>query len=199
MSDDLAKALAAIARGEIVVLTGDALRGGDIDFLVAAKFATAAAITFMATHGRGLICLTLTPRRALQLNITLINPGRERQTGRPFGRSIEAREGVTTGISAADRARTVEVAVAENASADDLVSPGHIFPLIALTGGVRERASAVEGSIELCRRADAGEAAVICSILRDDGEMARLDDIAPIVDQFGLATVGIESLMQTSD
>ena len=196
MSGDHAGGLAAIARGEIVVLTGDALRGGDIDFMVAAKFATAQAIAFMATHGRGLICLTMTPRRALQLNIALINPGRERQTGRPFGRSIEARDGVTTGISAADRARTIAVAIAEGASGDDLVSPGHIFPLIALAGGVRERPSAVEASIELCRRAGVGETAVICSIMRDDGEMARRDEIIPIMRKFGLKEVDFLRLLR---
>lgn len=188
-------ALAAIGRGEMVVLTGDRLRGGDIDLMLAARFATAEAIAFMATRGRGLVCLTMTPQRALRLNIALINPGRARQTGRPFGRSIEARDGVTTGISAADRARTIAVAIAEGASGDDLVSPGHIFPLIALAGGVRERPSAVEASIELTRRAGAGECAVICSILRDDGEMARVGDVAGL----GLPIADIGDLIAQPD
>ena len=195
MTEALDAALAAIGRGEIVVLTGDRLRGGDVDLMVAARFAGARQIAFMATHGRGLICLTITPRRALRLNIGLINPGRERQTGRPFGRSIEAREGVTTGISAADRARTIAVAIDDDATGDDLVSPGHVFPLIALASGVAERPSAVEASIELCRRAGAGEAAVICSILRDDGEMARLEDVAALIDEFRLKTVDVASLL----
>jgi 3,4-dihydroxy 2-butanone 4-phosphate synthase len=187
-------ALNAVARGQIVVLTGDRLRGGDIDFCVAARFATAERIAFMANHGRGLICLTLTPEHALRLGIALVNPGAARQTGRPFGRSIEAREGVSTGISAADRARTVAAAIAPGATADDLVSPGHVFPLISRAGGLRERASAVEGSIELCRRAGVGEAAVICSILRDDGEMARIEDVQGLIAEHGLAVCDIGEL-----
>lgn len=191
MTQMLESALETIAAGKIILLTGDRLRGGDIDMMVAARFATADHIAYMARHARGLICLTMTPQRALKLNIALINPGRERQTGRPFGRSIEAREGVTTGISAADRARTIAVAVDPDATGDDLVSPGHVFPLIALAGGVRERPSAVEASIELCRRAGAGDMAVICSVLRDDGEMARLPDVALL----GLQTIDLEVLL----
>jgi len=187
----LKEALEAIRHGKMIVLSGDRLRGGDIDLMVAAQFATAEHIAFMATRGRGLICLTLTPERALRLNVALINPGRERQTGRPFGRSIEAREGVTTGISALDRAHTIAVAIADGATGDDLVSPGHVFPLIALAGGVAERPSAVEGSIELCRRAEVTDAAVICSILRDDGEMARVSDIA----DFGFPIADIAHLL----
>lgn len=196
MSDEaLHDALDALSDGRIIVITGDRFRGGDIDFCVAAKHVTADAINFMAMHGRGLICLALTPARAVKLGIQLINPGREQQSGRPHGRSIEAATGITTGISAADRARTVEVAVAEGASADDLVSPGHVFPLITAEGGVRERPAAAEAAIELCRRAGAGDAAVICSILRDDGEMARPDDIAALRAEHGIPVVDIDSLM----
>ena len=189
-------ALDALADGRMVVITGDRFRGGDIDFCVAAKHVTPDAINFMATHGRGLICLAITPARAMRLGIQLINPGREQQSGRPHGRSIEAAHGITTGISAADRARTVEVAVAEAASADDLVSPGHVFPLIIAEGGVTERPAAAEAAVELCRRAGAGDAAVICSILRDDGEMARLDDIAELMTGFGIATADIDALIR---
>jgi 3,4-dihydroxy 2-butanone 4-phosphate synthase len=188
-------ALASLAEGRIVVITGDRLRRGDMDFAVAARHVTPEAINFMANHGRGLICLALTQDRAIRLGIGLINPGEQRQSGRPFGRSIEAREGVTTGISAADRAHTVAVAVAEGANADDLVSPGHVFPLIAAPGGVRERAGAAEASIDLCRLAGAGDAAVICSIMRDDGEMARPEDIEELVARHGLATADIEDLL----
>ncbi|MCR2835176.1 3,4-dihydroxy-2-butanone-4-phosphate synthase [Parerythrobacter lacustris] len=186
--------LDALKRGEIVVLTGDRLRGGDIDFCTPASMVTPDKINFMATHGRGLICLTLTSEAAMRLGISLMNPTSERQTERPFGNSIEAAEGVTTGISAADRAHTILVAVAEGARADHLVSPGHVFPLIARSGGVEERMSAVEGSIDLCRRAGVGEAAVICSIMRDDGEMARIDDIADLIDGHGLAVCDISLL-----
>ena len=194
MSARLDRALAALAQGQIVVLTGDRLRGGDIDFAMAARHADAAAINFMATHGRGLICLALTPAQALRLGIGLINPGAARQSGRPHGRSIEAREGVSTGISAADRAQTIAVAMAPGASADDLVSPGHVFPLIAAPGGIAERPAALEAAIELTRRAGAGDAAVICSIMRDDGEMARIDDIAELIAQHDLAVVDLSDL-----
>lgn len=190
----LEPALEALKRGEIVVLTGDRLRGGDIDFCTPASMVTPEKINFMVTHGRGLICLTLTSEAAMRLGISLMNPTSERQTERPFGNSIEAAEGVTTGISAADRAQTIVVAVAEGARADHLVSPGHVFPLIARSGGVAERMSAVEGSIDLCRRAGVGEAAVICSIMRDDGEMARIDDIADLVAENGLAVANISLL-----
>ena len=187
--------LAALAAGRIVVLTGDRLRGGDIDFAVAAKYADAAAINFMATHGRGLICLALIPAHALRLGIGLINPGAARQSGRPHGRSIEARDGVSTGISAADRARTVAVAIAPAATSDDLVSPGHVFPLIAAAGGIAERPAALEAAIELTRRAGAGDAAVLCSIMRDDGEMARIEDVADLIAAHGMAVADIAALL----
>ena len=191
----LESALAALAAGRIVVLTGDRLRGGDIDFAVAAKYADAAAINFMATHGRGLICLALTPAHALRLGIGLINPGAARQSGRPHGRSIEARDGVSTGISAADRARTVAVAIAPGATSDDLVSPGHVFPLITAAGGISERPAALEAAIELTRRAGAGDAAVLCSIMRDDGEMARIEDVADLIAAHGMAVADIAALL----
>lgn len=195
MSGELEPALAALAAGKVIVLTGDRLRGGDIDFAVAAKYADAAAINFMATHGRGLICLALTPAHALRLGIGLINPGAARQSGRPHGRSIEAREGVSTGISAADRARTIAVAIAPGATSDDLVSPGHVFPLIAAPGGIAERPAALEAAIELARRAGVGEAAVLCSIMRDDGEMARIEDVTDLIAAHGLAAADIGALL----
>ena len=195
MSGELEPALAALAAGKVIVLTGDRLRGGDIDFAVAAKYADAAAINFMATHGRGLICLALTPANALRLGIGLINPGAARQSGRPHGRSIEAREGVSTGISAADRARTIAVAIAPGATSDDLVSPGHVFPLIAAPGGIAERPAALEAAIELTRRAGVGEAAVLCSIMRDDGEMARIEDVTDLIAAHGLAVADIGALL----
>ena len=187
-------ALEALARGDIVILTGDRLRGGDIDFCTPASTITAEKINFMAKYGRGLICLTITPERAMQLGISLMNPTAQRQTGRPFGNSIEAADGITTGISVADRARTVQVAVRSDAKANDLVSPGHVFPLIARTEGTRVRMSAVEGSIDLCRLADVGDAAVICSIMRDDGEMARLDDIEDLISDFQLQVADIGNI-----
>lgn len=194
MSGSVQSAVDAIARGEIVVLTGDQLRGGDIDFCAAASLITADHINFMATHGRGLICLTLPRERAVDLGISLINPSSDRQTGRPFGHSIEAREGVTTGISAADRAHTIRTAVAPGATSGDLVSPGHVFPLMTRAGGVEERMSAAEGSVRLSELAGTGSAGVICSIMRDDGEMARLHDVAPLIEEFGLRICDISKL-----
>lgn len=195
MSAGLDAALEAIAAGRIVVIAGDRLRGGDIDLMVAASHVTPEAINFMATHGRGLICLSVTPARAERLGLSLVNPGTSRQTGRPFARSIEAAEGVSTGISAADRAHTVQVAIAEGATNGHIHSPGHVFPLIARTGGVLERASACEASIDLSRLAGAGDAAVICSIMRDDGEMARLEDIGDLIAAHGLAVADIGALI----
>jgi len=192
---DLDTALADIAAGRIVVISGDRLRGGDIDLMIAASAATPEAINFMATHGRGLICLAITKARADQLGLSLVNPGTERQTGRPFARSIEAASGVSTGISAADRAHTVQVAIAPGASAADIHSPGHVFPLIAQYEGVLARPSACEASIDLVRLAGAGDAAVICSIMRDDGEMARIDDIGELVQAHGLAIADIGALI----
>ena len=195
MSAALEPALAALAAGKVIVLTGDRLRGGDIDFAVAARHADADTVNFMATHGRGLICLALTPAHALRLGISLINPGSDRQSGRPHGRSIEATTGVSTGISAADRARTVAVAIDPASSGDDLVSPGHVFPLIAAAGGVAERPAALEAAIELCRRAGAGDAAVICSIMREDGEMARIEDLAELIAAHGLCVADLGDLL----
>lgn len=195
MSAALEPALAALAAGKVIVLTGDRLRGGDIDFAVAARHADADTVNFMATHGRGLICLALTPAHAMRLGISLINPGSDRQSGRPHGRSIEATTGVTTGISAADRARTVAVAIDPASTSDDLVSPGHVFPLIAAAGGVAERPAALEAAIELCRRAGAGDAAVICSIMREDGEMARIEDLAELIAAHGLCVADLGDLL----
>ncbi|WP_187335937.1 3,4-dihydroxy-2-butanone-4-phosphate synthase [Novosphingopyxis iocasae] len=191
---DLQTALDALGRGDIIVITGDRLRGGDIDFCTPASTITPDKINFMARYGRGLICLTMTSERAVSLGIALMNPTAHNQTGRPFGNSIEATDGITTGISAADRARTVEMAVKPGATAGDLVSPGHVFPLIARAEGTSVRMSAVEGSIELCRLAGVGDAAVICSIMRDDGEMARLNDIEEMIDEHSLTVANIGDL-----
>jgi 3,4-dihydroxy 2-butanone 4-phosphate synthase len=188
-------AVDALKQGQVIVITGDRYRRGDMDFAVAAQHATPEAINFLATHGRGLICLAMQQDRAQRLGIDLMNPGSDRQSGRPLGRSIEAAEGVTTGISAADRAQTVKAAVAPDATSDDIVSPGHIFPLICSAGGVIERPAAAEAAVELARRAGAGDAAVICAIMRDDGEMARPADIADLVERFGLAVADISDLL----
>lgn len=191
----LGPAIAALGAGRMIVIAGDRFRRGDMDLAIAAQHVSPEAINFMANHGRGLVCLAITPTRAVKLGIGLVNPGQARQSGRPFGRSIEARTGVTTGISAADRAHTIQVAVADGATGDDLVCPGHVFPLIAAPGGAAERPAAAEAAIDLCRLAGAGDAAVICSIMRDDGEMARPDDIAELLARFDLPIAQIDDLL----
>ncbi len=196
MSAALDAALQAVAAGRVVVIAGDRLRGGDIDLMCAARHVTPEIINFMATYGRGLICLAVTRERATQLGLTLVNPGTARQTGRPFARSIEAASGVSTGISAADRAHTVQVAMADDASSTDIHSPGHVFPLIAQSGGVLARPAACEAAIDLARMAGAGDGAVICSIMRDDGEMARVDDIADLIAAHDLAIADIAALIE---
>lgn len=160
-----------------MLLSGDRLRGGDIDLSMAAEAVTAEAINFMASHGRGLICLAIPTDHALRLGIGLLNPGSSRQSGRPFGQSIEARLGVDTGISAADRARTIQVAAAPGSSADDITTPGHVFPLITRPGGVLERPAAAEAAVDLCRLAGMGAAAALCSVMRSDGTMARIEQM----------------------
>ena len=180
--------------GRMVIMLDDANRENEGDLIMAAECVRPEYINFMARYGRGLICLTMTSERAVSLGIALMNPTAHNQTGRPFGNSIEATDGITTGISAADRARTVEMAVKPGATAGDLVSPGHVFPLIARTEGTSVRMSAVEGSIELCRLAGVGDAAVICSIMRDDGEMARLNDIEEMIHEHGLTVANIGDL-----
>lgn len=161
-----------------MILAGDALRGGDLDFAMAASRVTPQAINFMACHGRGLICLGLTRDRAWHLGITPQTSQHSPASGRPFGVSIEARHGVDTGISAHDRAHTIAVAMAADARAADLVSPGHIFPLIADPGGLAARHSTLEAGIALCRHFGLGEGVVLCAIIRDDGTMARARDMA---------------------
>jgi 3,4-dihydroxy-2-butanone 4-phosphate synthase len=171
---DLAAHLAA---GGLVILAGDALRGGDLDLAAAASRITPDAIAFMARHGRGLICLGLSAGRARALGIEPQRSEAHGGSGRPFGRSIEAATGVTTGISAADRARTVAVAVDPSSKPADLVSPGHIFPLIADEGGPRARLSTLEAGLAMMDALGLGEGVVLCAMLRDDGSMARLGEV----------------------
>ena len=194
----VARAIERLAGGGMILVTGDDLRGGDIDLVVAARFADAAAVNFLALHARGLICLALRPEQALRLGIALLNSSGERQSGRPFGQSIEARDGVSTGISAADRARTIAVAIDPASSSSDLVSPGHVFPLIVRVGGVRERPGAAEAAVELCRRAGAGEAAVMSAVLRDDGGTARAGDIAALLADHAIPAVSVSEVVAST-
>jgi 3,4-dihydroxy 2-butanone 4-phosphate synthase / GTP cyclohydrolase II len=169
--------IAEIEAGRMVVLVDEEDRENEGDLLMAAEFVTAEAINFMAKHGRGLICLTLTEERCRQLNLPLMVANNRSQLGTNFTVSIEAARGVTTGISAADRARTVLAAVKREARPEDVVQPGHIFPLMAQKGGVLVRAGHTEAGCDLAQLAGLVPAAVICEVLRDDGEMARLPDL----------------------
>ncbi len=169
--------IAEIKSGRMVILVDEEERENEGDLVMAAEFVTPEAVNFMARYGRGLICLTLTEARCRQLNLPLMVTQNRSQMGTNFTLSIEAARGVTTGISAADRATTVKAAVKRDAKPDDIVQPGHIFPLMAHTGGVLVRAGHTEAGCDLCALAGAEPAAVICEILKDDGEMARLPDL----------------------
>jgi 3,4-dihydroxy 2-butanone 4-phosphate synthase/GTP cyclohydrolase II len=172
--------IADIKAGKMVILVDDENRENEGDFVVAAEFATAEHINFMAKFGRGLICLTLTEARCEQLDLPPMVEKNDSRLGTNFTVSIEAATGVTTGISAADRAATVKAAVAKNARAEDIVSPGHVFPLAALNGGVLVRAGHTEAGSDLAALANCEPASVICEILKDDGEMARLPDLVAL-------------------
>jgi 3,4-dihydroxy 2-butanone 4-phosphate synthase / GTP cyclohydrolase II len=169
--------IAELRAGRMVVLVDEEDRENEGDLLIAAEFVTPEVINFMARHARGLICLTLTEEKCLSLNLPPMAAVNRATHGTNFTVSIEAAEGVTTGISAADRARTVQAAIRPDASPADLVQPGHIFPLIARDGGVLVRAGHTEAGCDLARLAGLTPAAVICEILKDDGEMARLPDL----------------------
>lgn len=170
-------AIEDLRSGKMIILVDDEDRENEGDLTIAAEFVTPEAINFMATYGRGLICLPMSSEMADRLNLPLMTKRNGSRFGTNFTVSIEAREGVTTGISAADRARTIQAAVADDAKAEDLVTPGHIFPLRAHPGGVLMRAGQTEGSVDLARLAGIKHAAVICEIMRDDGEMARMPDL----------------------
>lgn len=169
--------IADIRAGKMVVLVDEEDRENEGDLVMAAQFVTPRHINFMARHGRGLICLTLTEERCRQLNLPPMVQRNGSRMGTNFYASIEAAEGVTTGISAADRAHTIRTAVARNAKPQDLVSPGHVFPLMAHKGGVLARAGHTEAGCDLAQLAGLEPAAVICEILREDGSMARLPDL----------------------
>ncbi|MFZ5503371.1 MAG: bifunctional 3,4-dihydroxy-2-butanone-4-phosphate synthase/GTP cyclohydrolase II [Pseudomonadota bacterium] len=185
-----------IRAGRMVVLVDEEDRENEGDLVFAAEFATPEMVNFMAKHGRGLICLTLTRAHCQQLALPLM----VRENGLPlatnFTVSIEAASGVTTGISAADRARTIQAAANKNARPTDIVQPGHIFPLMAQNGGVLVRAGHTEAGCDLAKLAGLTPAAVICEILKDDGEMARLPDLIPFAKQHGLKIGTIADLIQ---
>ncbi len=187
--------VAELRAGRMVILVDEEDRENEGDLVLAADFVTPEAINFMAKYGRGLICLTLTEERCNQLNLPMMTARNGTSYGTAFTVSIEAAEGVTTGISAADRARTVQVAVAKNAKPSDLVQPGHIFPLKAQKGGVLMRAGHTEAGCDLAEMAGLTPAAVICEIMKDDGTMARLPDLMEFAQEHGLKIGTIADLI----
>jgi 3,4-dihydroxy 2-butanone 4-phosphate synthase/GTP cyclohydrolase II len=188
--------IADIKAGRMAVLVDEAHRENEGDLLIAAEFVTAEAINFMARYGRGLICLTLTEAKCRALNLAPMTATNRSALGTNFTVSIEAAQGVTTGISAADRARTVQVAIRPDASPSDLVQPGHIFPLTAQEGGVLVRAGHTEAGCDLARLAGLAPAAVICEILKDNGEMARLPDLIEFAGRHRLKIGTIADLIE---
>ncbi len=187
--------IADFKAGKMVVLVDEEDRENEGDLVLAAEFVTPEAINFMAKHGRGLICLTLTEARCHQLDLALMVSSNKAPLGTNFTVSIEAAEGVTTGISAADRAKTVLAAVKKDAKPSDIVQPGHIFPLKAQKGGVLVRAGHTEAGCDLAGLAGLEPAAVICEILKEDGEMARLPDLLEYAKQHGLKIGTIADLI----
>lgn len=188
--------VADIAAGRMVILVDEADRENEGDLVMAAEHVTPEAINFMARYGRGLICLTLTPQRCEQLGLKPMVRDNRAPLQTAFTVSIEAARGVTTGISAQDRATTVLAAVAKDARPDDLVQPGHIFPLIARPGGVLVRAGHTEAGSDLAMLAGCEPAAVICEILKDDGSMARLPDLLAFGREHGLRIGAIADLIR---
>jgi 3,4-dihydroxy 2-butanone 4-phosphate synthase/GTP cyclohydrolase II len=190
------EAIGRIRQGKQIILVDDEDRENEGDLCMAAEKVTPEDINFMAKHGRGLICLTFAEARARQLGLTKMTERNRSRFGTNFYVSIEAREGVTTGISAADRATTVQAALAEHASPSSVVSPGHIFPIVARKGGVLVRSGQTEGSVDLARLAGLEPAGVICEIMRDDGTMARMPDLEKFADEHDIGILSIEQLIE---
>ena len=189
-------AVKAIKAGAMVILVDDEDRENEGDLTMAAEMITPEAINFMATHGRGLICLTMTEERIEELQLNMMASNNKSVFETAFTVSIEAREGVTTGISAADRAQTIKVAIDPQKGPQDLVVPGHIFPLRSRNGGVLTRTGQTEGSVDLSKLAGLHPSGVICEIMNDDGTMARLPDLKIFAKKHGLHIVTIADLIQ---
>ena len=188
--------IAELSAGKMVILVDEEDRENEGDLVLAADHVTAEAVNFMAKHGRGLICLTLTRERCQQLNLPLMVRDNGTSMGTNFTVSIEAATGVTTGISAADRALTIKTAVAPNAKPSDLVQPGHIFPLMAQPGGVLIRSGHTEAGCDLAAMAGCSPTSVICEIMKDDGSMARLPDLLEFAKEHQLKIGSIADLIQ---
>ncbi len=189
------EALEEIRRGRMIVVCDGEDRENEGDLVLAAQFATPEQINFMAKHARGLICLALTPERTEELGLRLMAAKNEAPLETAFTVSVEAAEGVTTGISAHDRARTIQVAIDPHSKPEDLVQPGHVFPLKAKPGGVLERTGHTEASVDFARLAGLIPAGVICEIMNEDGTMARVPDLIPYCQEHGLKMVTVADLI----
>jgi 3,4-dihydroxy 2-butanone 4-phosphate synthase/GTP cyclohydrolase II len=189
-------ALEEIRQGKMVILVDDEDRENEGDLTMAAEMVTPEAINFMAKYGRGLICLSLTDERLNELRLPMMVSENTSRFQTAFTVSIDARKGVSTGISASDRATTILTAVNENTQPEDLVSPGHVFPLRARPGGVLVRTGQTEGSVDLARLAGLKPAGVICEVMKDDGTMARMPDLRTFAEEFGLKIVTIADLIK---
>ena len=194
-SQRVEKAIAEIRAGRMVILVDDEDRENEGDLTMAAERVTPEAINFMARHGRGLICLTLTEERVRDLQLPMMVENNTSTLGTAFTVSIEARHGVSTGISAKDRATTILTAIAKGTQPEDLVRPGHVFPLRARSGGVLVRTGQTEGSVDLARLAGLDPAGVICEIIRDDGEMARRPDLEKFATEHDLHLVSVADIV----
>jgi 3,4-dihydroxy 2-butanone 4-phosphate synthase / GTP cyclohydrolase II len=192
---DIPEAIERFKRGEFLIIVDDEDRENEGDLAIAAEFATPEAVNFMATHGRGLICISLTGERLDQLSLPMMVNHNTSRLGTAFTVSVEARDGVTTGISAFDRARTIQVLIDPASTADDLVSPGHTFPLRASEGGVLRRAGQTEASVDLAWLAGLNPAAVICEIMSADGTMARRPELEVISQQHGIPIITVADLI----
>ena len=190
------EAIDDIAKGKLVILVDDEDRENEGDLCMAAEKVTPEAINFMARYGRGLICLSLTPERVEELKLPMMTEDNTSPFGTAFTVSIEAKKGVTTGISAADRATTIRTAIAPDTKPEDLVRPGHVFPLKARPGGVLQRAGQTEGSVDLSRLSGLYPAGVICEIMNDDGTMARVPELIEFSKKQNLKTVTIKDLIK---
>jgi 3,4-dihydroxy 2-butanone 4-phosphate synthase / GTP cyclohydrolase II len=190
------EAVEDIRNGKMVVVVDDPDRENEGDLVCAAEFATADAVNFMATHARGLICLCLTGERCEELGLPQMTQRNEAPLGTAFTVSVEARQGVTTGISAADRAHTIHVAIDPESTAHDLVQPGHVFPLRARDGGVLRRAGQTEAAVDLARLAGLVPAGVVCEIMNPDGTMARVPDLVPYCEDHGLRMITVADLIE---
>ncbi|MCE7929127.1 MAG: 3,4-dihydroxy-2-butanone-4-phosphate synthase, partial [Chloroflexi bacterium CFX7] len=192
----VAEAIDEFRSGRCLIITDDEGRENEGDLAIPAQFVTPESINFMAKYGRGLICISLTEERVEQLRLPMMVKENDSHFGTPFTVSVEARVGVSTGISAPDRARTVQVLIDPETTADDLVRPGHMFPLRARAGGVLVRAGQTEASVDLCKMAGLYPGAVICEIMKADGEMARMPDLKRFARRHGLRIISTNELIK---